>query len=255
MVYRLRRNSLGEGLGVNLRIADYSGVDKSLLEPLRQVLRDGSLAHRVPMVPLPILHVPGEADVETIRYLLDVDDDGFSGGSPLEALDAVIRQVQKCRLVITGSYHAGGYLFWLRWRSRPALGAPKPVLARYIFWVRALGLSPTWLIVQANPDWRAVAWLLAGQTVILSLCVIYWCGGRTWLGHFAFSICLILAAVPSWPTFLENGATWHDLIGYALMTACFLGALAAARVGFWLAGTAPKYVSGPQATKLAATTA
>src|SRR6516225_11420312 len=40
MVYRLRRDSLGEGLGVNVRVADYSGVDQSLLEPLRQVLRD-----------------------------------------------------------------------------------------------------------------------------------------------------------------------------------------------------------------------
>ena len=28
----------------------------------------------------------------------------------------------------------------------------------------------------------------------------------------------------------ESVATWHDSIGYALMTACFLGALAAARV-------------------------
>ncbi len=31
IAYRLRRDSFGEGLGVNLRIADYSGVDKSLL--------------------------------------------------------------------------------------------------------------------------------------------------------------------------------------------------------------------------------
>ena len=60
-----------------------------------------------------------------------------------------------------------GYLFWLRWRSRPAPGGPKLGLASYVFWVTALGLLPTWLIVQANPDWRVVAWLLAGQTVIL----------------------------------------------------------------------------------------
>jgi hypothetical protein len=83
-----------------------------------------------------------------------------------------------------------GYLFWLRWRSRPVSGVPNVGLARYVFWVTALGLLPTWLIVQANPDWSVVAWLLAGQTVILSLCVIYWCGGRAWLRHFAFSTCL-----------------------------------------------------------------
>jgi exosortase len=98
----------------------------------------------------------------------------------------------------------GGYLFWLRWRSRPAPSAPKAGLVAAVFWVTALGLLPVWLVVQANPDWRVLAWLLAGQTVVLSLCVIYWSGGRAWLGHFAFSICLILAAVP-WPTLIESG--------------------------------------------------
>jgi exosortase len=97
-----------------------------------------------------------------------------------------------------------GYLFWLRWRSRPAPSAPKLGLARCIFLVTAFGLLPTWLVVQANPDWRTVSWLFAGQTVTLSLCLIYWSGGRAWLSHFAFSIGLILTAVP-WPTFFESG--------------------------------------------------
>jgi exosortase len=96
-----------------------------------------------------------------------------------------------------------GYLFWLRWRSRPAPGARKGGLARVGFAFTALGLLPTWLIVQANPDWRVMAWLLAGETVGLSLAIIYWLGGRVWLGHYAFSVCLILTAVP-WPSFLER---------------------------------------------------
>jgi len=132
MAYRLRRDSLGEGLGVNVRIADYSGVDRGLLEPLRQVLRDAARAYRVPMVPLPISHVPGEADVETIRYL--IDDDSFGDGSPLEALDAVIRQVQKCRLVITGSYHAGVFAL--------ANGIPTIGLAKSTYYIdKFMGLS------------------------------------------------------------------------------------------------------------------
>jgi colanic acid/amylovoran biosynthesis protein len=134
IAYRLRRDSFGEGLGVNLRIADYSGVDRSLLEPLRQVLRDATRAYRVPMVPLPISHVPGEADVETIRYLMDVDDDSFGDGSPLEALDAVIWQVQKCRLVVTGSYHAGVFAL--------ANGIPTIGLARSTYYIdKFMGLS------------------------------------------------------------------------------------------------------------------
>jgi exosortase len=102
-----------------------------------------------------------------------------------------------------------GYLFWLRWRSAPALGNPKVGLARVGFAVAAFGLLPTWLIVQANPDWRLMAWLLAGETVGLSLAVIYWVGGTVWVCHFAFSVCLILTAVP-WPSFLER-AVVHAL--------------------------------------------
>jgi exosortase len=102
-----------------------------------------------------------------------------------------------------------GYLFWLRWQSRPAPGRPKAVLPGVVFVLTALGLLPTWLIVQANPDWRVTAWLLAGETVGLSLVVIYWTGGRVWLRHYAFGVCLILTAVP-WPTFLES-AVVHSL--------------------------------------------
>jgi exosortase len=97
-----------------------------------------------------------------------------------------------------------GYLFWLRWLSRPAVSVPKLGWTRQALALIAFGLLPTWLIAQVNPDWRAVAWLLAGETVGLSLGVIYLMGGMAWVKHFGFSICLILAAVP-WPTSLERG--------------------------------------------------
>jgi colanic acid/amylovoran biosynthesis protein len=134
MVYRLRRDSLSRGLGVNLRVADYSGVDKSLLEPLRQVLRNAMRGHGMPIVPLPISRVPGEADVEAIRYLIDVHADSFCDGSPAEVLDTVIRQVQKCRLVITGSYHAGVFAL--------ANGIPIIGLAKSQYYIdKFMGLS------------------------------------------------------------------------------------------------------------------
>jgi exosortase len=98
-----------------------------------------------------------------------------------------------------------GYLFWLRWRSRPEGGVTRPKLARVVIGLTAGALFPTWLIAQGNPDWRIIAWLLTSETVLLCLGFIYLIGGRPWLAHFAWSICLILAAVP-WPSFLESGA-------------------------------------------------
>ena len=119
-----------------------------------------------------------------------------------------------------------GYLIWLRWRSRPAPGVPQLAAARWVFGVAALGLLPTWLIAQVNPDWRVIAWLLADETVVLSLCVVYWMGGRAWLGHFAFSVCLILTAVP-WPTVFEKGVV-HALT--QLSTVVTVGALNLMRI-------------------------
>jgi polysaccharide pyruvyl transferase WcaK-like protein len=86
------------------------------------------------MVPLPISRVPGEADVEAIQYLMNANDDSLPNGSPLEALDAVVRQVQKCRLVITGSYHAGVFAL--------AKGIPTIGLAKSAYYIdKFIGLS------------------------------------------------------------------------------------------------------------------
>jgi exosortase len=99
-----------------------------------------------------------------------------------------------------------GYLIFLRWKSRPAIQSAKSGIPIAVFLVAGIALLPTWVIGQANSDWRLTAWLLAGETVALSLCAIYLAGGVSWVRHFAFPVCLILTAVP-WPTFVEETVT------------------------------------------------
>ncbi|MBV9275582.1 MAG: exosortase/archaeosortase family protein, partial [Verrucomicrobia bacterium] len=99
-----------------------------------------------------------------------------------------------------------GYLAFVRWETRPAVQSAKSWMPTVIFLIAGIGFLPTWVIGQANPDWRLIAWLLAGETVSLSLCAIYFAGGASWLKHFGFSVCLILAAVP-WPTLVEDSVT------------------------------------------------
>jgi exosortase len=88
------------------------------------------------------------------------------------------------------------YLFLIRWRTRPPVEFAHWAVARWVFWTAGFALLPTWLVEQPNPDWRLISWLLAFEIVALSLCAIYIVGGRSWLRHFAFSICFILASVP-----------------------------------------------------------
>jgi exosortase len=94
------------------------------------------------------------------------------------------------------------YLFLIRWKSRPAGKPGRSAAATWVFSLAGLALLPTWLVSQPNPDWRLISWLLGLEIVGLSLCAIYFVGGRSWVAHFAFGVCLILVSVP-WPGGLE----------------------------------------------------
>jgi exosortase len=94
-------------------------------------------------------------------------------------------------------------LLSIRWITRPASEPAPSRSARVVFWIAAFAILPTWLVEQPNPDWRLLSWLLAMEVVTLSLCAIYFLGGKSWVKHFGFSVCLILSSVP-WPKTVEN---------------------------------------------------
>ena len=95
------------------------------------------------------------------------------------------------------------YLIFMRWITRPSPGPAPSHGAQWAFWIAAFALLPTWLVEQPNPDWRLLSWLLTLEIVILSLCAIYFVGGKSWLKHFGFGVCFILVSVP-WPGTIEN---------------------------------------------------
>ena len=96
-------------------------------------------------------------------------------------------------------------LFYFRWQRRPdpdlaAGGRQWPTVGIGIL---LLLLFPIRIIEEANPDWRLLSWILAFDVIAVSLLSLYRAGGKNWLTHFAFPVCLPLAAVP-WPVQLEN---------------------------------------------------
>src|SRR5690349_7894764 len=52
----------------------------------------------------------------------------------------------------------GAYLFLLNWRNRPEPQKAKSQVPHWIFCIAAFALLPTWLVAQANPDWRLTSW-------------------------------------------------------------------------------------------------
>jgi polysaccharide pyruvyl transferase WcaK-like protein len=110
LAYNARRETIGDNLGINLRAAPYSGITETHIQSIRSVLHRLSTRLGVSLMPVPIDHASYEAfsieaDSVTIKKLLNANDS--DGGASLDTPLKVIQQVGHCRVVITGSYHAG----------------------------------------------------------------------------------------------------------------------------------------------------
>lgn len=101
MAFRAKPARLGAAIGVNLRLADYSAVPDGAVERLREELRMPAGRLGAKLLPVPISHPPNSSDPDAIAQLL-----GGDGGVELDTPAAVIEQVGRCRLMVTGSYHA-----------------------------------------------------------------------------------------------------------------------------------------------------
>ena len=111
LAYNARNTNLSNGMGINLRIANYSNINQNFLKLIRSILHDIAKKKDAPLIPLPILRYHrdpnAESDITTIQQILSGFDDISDGGKQLDTPLKVIKQVGNCRVVVTGSYHAG----------------------------------------------------------------------------------------------------------------------------------------------------
>lgn len=134
LAHKLRSEQLGNGLGVNLRVANYSEINQNLIEQLRLVVQGAAKMRKAPMVSIPISRVPGEEDALNIRQLTAGYHTVLDQGEQLDAPPKVIKQIQLCRLVIIGSYHAAVFAL--------AQGIPAVCLAKSDYYIdKFLGLA------------------------------------------------------------------------------------------------------------------
>jgi colanic acid/amylovoran biosynthesis protein len=132
--YQLRAEQLGDGLGLNLRAADYSQVDLSLIECIRPVIQDFAARNDAPLLPIPISRVSGEEDAVPIQQLMTGYPKVIGLHDDFNTQTNVIRQILHCRVVVTGSYHAAVFAL--------ATGIPAVCLAKSEYYVdKFLGLA------------------------------------------------------------------------------------------------------------------
>ncbi len=107
LAYQVRSDTVGTGIGVNLRVSRYSNVESDAIEKVRSALHEAAIRREAPLIPVPIAHQSGEDDPKAIQSLLRGYDDDSDGGRNLNTPIKVAKQVGGCRVVVTGSYHAG----------------------------------------------------------------------------------------------------------------------------------------------------
>jgi polysaccharide pyruvyl transferase WcaK-like protein len=107
--YTARAEVVGDRLGVNLRVAGYAQVTRAMVGVVREPLQETARRLQSHMTALPIttsVGVESAPDAAAAAELIDGARD------PAEAFDeprdprALIERVGKCRVVVTGSYHA-----------------------------------------------------------------------------------------------------------------------------------------------------
>lgn len=117
MAYSTRTDALGEHIGVNLRIAHYSKLasGESLLKTnIRTTLFRVAKQHNISLIPIPIDH----SDQTAINELLQTPNYNKRFNTPIQVID----EIKRCRVVVTGSYHAA--VFALS-QGIPAIGLVK----------------------------------------------------------------------------------------------------------------------------------
>lgn len=106
LAYRNRIEQPGEAIGINLRVAPYAGIDDQVVSWLRPLVQRIAHTRGVPMVPIPITRHRHAQDALVIQQMLRGYMKDTDGGIHLDTPLKVIQQVGRCRVVITGAYHA-----------------------------------------------------------------------------------------------------------------------------------------------------
>ena len=111
LAYEARPPELGSAIGINLRMASYSGISANYLGTLRSCIQSFALDKKTQLVPVPIDHTDVEGYIEPDSLCIKKISEGFDnlsdGGASLDTPLKIIHEVGKCRIVLTGSYHAG----------------------------------------------------------------------------------------------------------------------------------------------------
>lgn len=98
----------GHALGVNVRVASYSKLDDGASREIADVALRVARAHAATIIGLPVSRYPRDSDLDALARIFPT---GARNGvtvslEDLDSPDKLARAAARCRVVLTGSYHA-----------------------------------------------------------------------------------------------------------------------------------------------------
>jgi polysaccharide pyruvyl transferase WcaK-like protein len=105
LAYNARTPTLGKGIGVSLRVMPYTSIDHADLNIIETVLKQAASEYGAELVSLPISMSIHERDDLFIQKLLAGYNKVWMSRSKFQTPLEVIKNTQRCRLVVTGTFH------------------------------------------------------------------------------------------------------------------------------------------------------
>jgi polysaccharide pyruvyl transferase WcaK-like protein len=116
--FREKKAALGDAIGFNVRVTEYSGISEEDLSKLRGELQTIATETKAPFMPVIVGHFKGEDQNSSALLPPNHPVLDLPMNSPSDAISAI----SNCRLVLTGSYH--GAVFALG-QGIPVIGVAK----------------------------------------------------------------------------------------------------------------------------------
>lgn len=107
LAYSRRPQGIGSSIGLNLRLAKYSGLGTSVAEQIRPAIQDVARSVGASLRAVPISLLSHEMDREAVKPIMNGYENIPDPVQDLESIEGVIAEAGQCRVVITASYHAG----------------------------------------------------------------------------------------------------------------------------------------------------
>ncbi len=104
--YHARQQAIGRSIGLNVRVAEYSGIDRAEAERIALLVRVMAIELAADVVALPV-SLSDSADASSDARVMSVSAESeqtLSSGIPATT-SLLIERFAACRVVVTGSYH------------------------------------------------------------------------------------------------------------------------------------------------------